>query len=53
MEDLTIQYNPQWVPLNEFEQRIRTGQIKNAISLAVWSVFPATIPSLLEQFVPG
>jgi ADP-ribose pyrophosphatase len=43
----------EWVPLDEFEQRIRTGQIKNAISLAVWSVFRATISSLVEQCVPG
>ena len=33
----------EWVPLNEFEQRIRTGQIKNAVSLAVWSLFRAVV----------
>lgn len=35
----------EWVSVDEFEQRIRTGEIKNAISLAVWSLFRVIVSS--------
>jgi hypothetical protein len=31
--------------LEEFEERIRTGQIENMVSLAAWSLFQAAMAS--------